>query len=143
MTLYGKSSKLIEVISMSHELQPQHTKEIQKTDVLSSAAITALITFIVLTWSKTISYDAAIFPYVTEQTISFVAGLASYLVTIALAFLRYEVRLLLYRRDYTKKIKYLDQIIDTTTCQHTKADLERQKNSLLIAAAKAISEEKV
>ncbi|MFM4990254.1 hypothetical protein ACEUCB_21170 [Aeromonas veronii] len=57
--------------------------------------------------------------------------------------LRYEVRLLLYRRDYTKKIKYLDQIIDTTSCPKTKADLERQKNTLLIAAAKAISEEKV
>ncbi|HHQ4543291.1 TPA: hypothetical protein ACSP10_004115, partial [Aeromonas veronii] len=108
---------------MSHELQPQHTKEIQKTDILSSAAITALITFIVLTWSKTIPSDSAIFPYVTEQTISFVAGLASYLVTITLAYLRYEVRLLLYRRDYTKKIKYLDQIIDTTSCPKTKADL--------------------
>ena len=128
---------------MSHELQPQHTKEIQKTDILSRAAITALITFIVLTWSKTIPSDSAIFPYVTEQTISFVAGLASYLVTITLAHLRYEVRLLLYRRDYTKKIKYLDQIIDTTSCPKTNADLERQKNTLLIAAAKAISEEKV
>lgn len=128
---------------MSNELQPQQAKEIKKSDVLSSAAITAVITFIVLTWSKTLSSDAAIFPYVTEQTISFVAGLASYSVTLALAFLRYEVRLFLYKRDYTKKIQYLDQIMSITTCPITKQDLEKQRNDLLISSAKAIIEEKI
>ena len=123
---------------------PNHqTKGIKKSDVLSGAAITGVITFLMLTWSKTLPPDSTgIAPYVTEQTISFTAGLASYLITLALAFMRYEVNLILYERDYTKKIKYLDQIISITTCPNAKKTLEKQKNSLLTNAAKAIVEEK-
>lgn len=128
---------------MPNEFKPIQTKEIQKSDILSSAAITAVITFVMLTWSKSIPSDSFLYPYITEQTISFTAGLASYLVTLALAFFRYEISLQLHERDYTRKIKYLDQIIAITTCPNTKKDLEEQKNHLLKAAAKAIIEEKI
>ncbi|WP_367989853.1 hypothetical protein AB2S62_21835 [Vibrio sp. NTOU-M3] len=125
------------------EQLPQQVKGIKKSDLLSGAAITGVITFVILTWSKTLPTDSAFAPYVTEQTISFVAGLASYLITIGLAFSRYEVSLILHERDYTKKIKYLDQIMAITTCPETKKSLEEQKNVLLAEAAKAIIEEKI
>lgn len=125
------------------EQLPQQTKSIKKSDLLSGAAITGVITFVILTWSKTLPTDSAFAPYVTEQTISFVAGLASYLITIGLAFSRYEVSLILHERDYTKKIKYLDQIMAITTCPEAKKSLEEQRNVLLTEAAKAIIEEKI
>ncbi|EGQ8503936.1 hypothetical protein BS017_RS23185 [Vibrio parahaemolyticus] len=121
----------------------QQAKSIKKSDLLSGAAITGVITFVILTWSKTLPTDSAFAPYVTEQTISFVAGLASYLITIGLAFSRYEVSLILHERDYTKKIKYLEQIMAITTCPEAKRSLEEQKNVLLTEAAKAIIEEKI
>ncbi|NAW59901.1 MULTISPECIES: hypothetical protein [unclassified Vibrio] len=127
---------------MSEQL-PQQAKSIKKSDLLSGAAITGVITFIILTWSKTLPINSAFTPYVTEQTISFVAGLASYLITLGLAFSRYEVSLILLERDYTKKIKYLDQIMAITTCPEAKKSLEEQKNILLKEAAKAIIEEKI
>lgn len=123
--------------------QPQQAKNIKKTDLLSGAAITGLVTFIILTWSKTLPSDSAISPYVTEQTISFVAGLVSYLITLGLAFSRYEVSLILHERNYTKKIKYLDQIMTVTTCPEVRKSLEEQKNSLLKQAATDIIEEKI
>lgn len=122
---------------------PQQSKGIKNSDLLSGAAITGLITFIILTWSKTLPSDSIYAPYVTEQTISFVAGLASYLITLGLAFCRYEISLILHERDYTKKIRYLDQIILITKCPETKKTLEEQKNALLKQAAKAIIEEKI
>ncbi|CDT56261.1 conserved hypothetical protein [Vibrio coralliirubri] len=125
------------------ERLPQQAKSIKKSDLLSGAAITGVITFVILTWSKTLSTDSAFAPYITEQTISFVAGLASYLITIGLAFGRYEVSLILHERDYTKKIKYLDQIMAITTCPEAKKSLEEQKNVLLTEAARAIIEEKI
>ncbi|MCR9415163.1 hypothetical protein WKI44_08845 [Vibrio alginolyticus] len=128
---------------MPSEQQPLQAKGIKKSDLLSGAAITGVITFIILTWSNTMPPDSAITPYITEQTISFVAGLTSYLITLALAFCRYEVRLILHERDYTKKIKYLDQIMAVTTCPEAKKSLEEQRNGLLKEAAKAIVEEKI
>ncbi|EJT1896429.1 hypothetical protein NV115_003517 [Vibrio alginolyticus] len=62
---------------------------------------------------------------------------------MTLAFCRYEVRLILHERDYTKKIKYLDQIMAVTTCPEAKKSLEERKNSLLKEAAQAIVEEKI
>lgn len=128
---------------MSSEREHQQTKGIEKTDVLSGAAISGVITFILLTWSKTLPSDSAITLYVTEQTISFTAGLASYLITLALAFAIYEIRLILHERDYTKKIKYLEQIMTLATCPEVKKSLEIQKNSLLKESARAIVEEKI
>jgi hypothetical protein len=128
---------------MSSDKKPQQAKGIKKSDVLSGAAITGVITFILLTWSKALPSNSAVTLYVTEQTISFTAGLASYLITLALAFARYEISLLLHGRDYTKKIKYLDQIMMLTTCPEAKTSIEEQKNSLLKQAAKAIVEEKI
>lgn len=121
----------------------QQAKSIKKSDLFSGAAITGVITFIVLTWSKTLPSDSAFSPYVTEQMISFVAGLASYLITLGLTFSRYEISLILHERDYTKKIKYLNQIIALTTCPDAKKLLEEQKNNLLKKAAKAIVDEKI
>ena len=125
------------------EQLPQQTKSIKKADLLSGAAITGLVTFILLTWSKTLPTDSNFAPYVTEQTISFLAGLASYLITLGLAFIRYEVSLILHGRDYTKKIKYLNNIIAITTCPEAKKSVEEQKNVLLKKAAQAIIEEKI
>lgn len=121
----------------------QLSRGIQKTDVLSGAAITSVVTFLILTWTKSLPSDSTIHPYVSEQVISFTAGLVSYIVINILAFIRYEISLLLHERDYTKKIKYLDQIIAITTCQDSKIDLELQRNELLKAAAKAIIEERI
>ncbi|WP_447738646.1 hypothetical protein [Aeromonas veronii] len=126
---------------MSNELQPQQAKEIQKSDILSSAAITAIMTFIMLTWSKNLPADSVILPYITEQTISFIAGITSYSVTIILTLLRYEVRLLIYKRKYTKKIQYLDHLIAISTCPVAKKDLENRRSELLIDAAKSIINE--
>ncbi|ARR46242.1 hypothetical protein CAY59_18325 [Vibrio campbellii] len=125
------------------EQVPQQAKSIKKSDLLSGAAITGVITFVILTWSKTLPTDSAFAPYVSEQTISFVSGLTSYLITIGLALSRYEVSLILHERDYTKKIRYLDQIMAITTCPEAKKSLEEQKNALLKEAAKAIIEEKI
>ncbi|MCP1315820.1 MULTISPECIES: hypothetical protein [unclassified Halomonas] len=122
---------------------PQQEKSIKKSDLLSGATITGLLTFVILTWSKTLPPSSVFVPYVTEQTISFLAGLLSYLITLGLAFCRYEVSLVLHGRDYTKKIKYLDQIIAITTCPETKKSLEEKKNDLLTQAAKAIVDEKI
>lgn len=131
------------MVSMSSDKDTQQAKGIKKSDVLSGAAITGVITFILLTWSKTLSSDSAVALYVTEQTISFTAGLTSYMITLALAFARYEISLILHERDYTKKIKYLEQIMTLTTCAEAKKSLEEQKNSLLKEAARAIVEEKI
>lgn len=131
------------MVSMSSDKDTQQAKGIKKSDVLSGAAITGVITFILLTWSKTLSSDSAVTLYVTEQTISFTAGLTSYMITLALAFARYEISLILHERDYTKKIKYLEQIMTLTTCAEAKKSLEEQKNSLLKEAARAIVEEKI
>ncbi|MEZ9601122.1 hypothetical protein AB4232_20175 [Vibrio sp. 10N.286.46.A8] len=128
---------------MSNDKLPQQAKGIKKSDVLSGAAITGVTTFILLTWSKTLPSSSAVAPYVTEQTISFAAGLASYLITLALSFGRYEISLILHERDYTKKIKYLEQIMTFTTCPEAKKTLEEQKNNLLKEAAKAIVEETI
>jgi len=127
---------------MSNE-SPVKVKGIQKSDILSSAAITSITTFILLTWSKTLPDGSIIAPYLTEQIISFSAGLISFFVTIALSYLRYEIRLICHERDYTKKIKYLNQIIEVTTCSKAKEELEMQKNELLKSAATAIIEEKI
>lgn len=128
---------------MSRDNELQQAKGIKKSDLLSGAAITGVITFILLTWSKTLSTNSALALYVTEQTISFTAGLASYLITLALAFARYEISLILHERDYTKKIKYLEQIMTLVTCPEAKKSLEEQKNTLLKKAAKAIVQEKI
>ncbi|MBB1320445.1 hypothetical protein [Shewanella sp. SR43-8] len=128
---------------MSSDKEPQQSKGIKKSDVLSGAAITGVITFILLTWSQTLPSDSVFTLYVTEQTISFTAGLTSYLITLALAFFRYEISLILHERDYTKKIKYLQQIMTLTTCPEAKKSLEEQRNNLLKEAAKAIVEEKI
>ncbi|MGL5289688.1 MAG: hypothetical protein ACRC9N_09460 [Aeromonas sp.] len=125
------------------EQLPQQAKCIRKSDLFSGAVITSIITFLILTWSKTLPADSAFAPYVTEQTISFVAGLSSYFITIGLTFIQYNVSLTLYKRDYTKKVKYLDQIMEITTCPKAKKLLEEQKNILLIKAAKSIIEEKI
>ena len=128
---------------MSNAQSLPQAKGIKKSDVLSGAAITGVITFLLLTWSKTLPSNSAINLYITEQTISFIAGLASYMITLALAFARYEINLILHERDYTKKIKYLEQIMMLTECPDVKKSLEEQKNNLLKAAAKAIVEEKI
>ena len=120
-----------------------NSKSIQKTDVLSSAVITSLATFILLTWSKSIPAEAAISPYVNEQLISVVAGIISVTLTLIFSLFRYEIKLKMHERDYTKKVKYLDQIISITTCESSKEQLETQKNTLLKDAAKAIVDEKL
>ncbi|EKH9202477.1 hypothetical protein P3394_19365 [Vibrio parahaemolyticus] len=128
---------------MSNNSASNSDKAIKTTDVLSSAAITSIATFVLLTWSKTLPPDSAIASYVNEQTISFVAGLISLSVTLALSFVRYEVKLKLYERDYTKKIKCLNDMIAATSCTQTKEDLERQKNDLLKSAAQAVVQERL
>lgn len=128
---------------MPSDKEYQQTKGIKKTDVLSGATITGVITFVLLTWSKTLPANSAFTLYVTEQTISFTAGLASYLITLGLAFARYEISLSLHERNYTKKIKYLEQIMELTTCPNVKKSLEKQKNNLLKESARAIVEEKI
>ncbi|MGI2150280.1 hypothetical protein ACRN97_16940 [Shewanella baltica] len=128
---------------MPNSSLPQQEKGIKKSDVLSGAAITGVLTFVLLTWSKTLPSNSVAAPYITEQTISFAAALATYLITLTLAFIRYEISLILHERDYTKKIKYLEQIMTLTTCPEVKKSLEEQKNNLLKDAAKAIVDEKI
>ncbi|ANR89048.1 hypothetical protein BBB50_15330 [Vibrio cholerae 2740-80] len=128
---------------MSSEQQLNLSRGIKKTDLLSGAAITGVATFFILTWSKTLPIDSTISPYITEQTISFMAGLVSYLITLVLSFIRYEISLILHERDYTKKIRYLDKIISITTCPEKKKEIEQKRNMLLREAANAIVEEKI
>lgn len=129
---------------MSDEDFPlKQKKGISKSDVFSSATLTGLATFILLTWSKSVEQDSVIAPYLTEQVVSFSAGIISFLFTLMLSFIRYEVNLKLHERDYTKKIKYLDQIISITPNPDTKKDLEEKKDKLLRAAANSIIDEKI
>lgn len=127
---------------MSNDLS-KSSKGIKKSDVLSSAAITSLITFILLTWSKTIPHDSTLLPYVNEQTISFSAGAISFIITLALSFLRYEINLKLHERDYTKKVNCLKRLLLVTTDPETKKSIELSINELLKASAKSISEENI
>ncbi|WP_063662566.1 hypothetical protein [Aliivibrio fischeri] len=58
------------------------------------------------------------------------------------SFIRYEVSFKVNQRDFTKKVKYLDQLIDITTCTNTRSELEDQKVELIKKAAKVIVEQK-
>jgi hypothetical protein len=116
----------------------QPEKGISKSDVFSSATLSGFLTFILLTWSKGLPVDSTLTPYMTEQTISFIAGIASFGFTILFSVIRYEVGFTVNRRDYTKKIKFLDQLIDTTTCSTARGQLEVKKTDLINQAAAAI-----
>lgn len=123
--------------------QKNSSRSISKTDVFSSAALTGVITFVLLTWAKNISNDSMLRPYLNEETISFLAGLISFILTNILSYVRYEIKFIVHERNYTKKVKYLDNIITRTTCPKTLAKLEKQKNDLLISAAKQIVDQEI
>ncbi|MCG9575910.1 hypothetical protein L1D14_06600 [Vibrio tubiashii] len=118
-----------------------NNKNINTTDVLSSATITSVATFVILTWSKTLSEDSTLAMYMSEQVIAFLAGLTSFLVTIGLSYLRYKVRMKKHKCDYTDKLNAIDDLIKATKCDKTKKDLEQQRNTVIRNAAKAITEE--
>ncbi|MGR6831531.1 hypothetical protein [Aliivibrio wodanis] len=127
---------------MSSEITPPE-KGIKKSDVFNSAALSGVLTFILLTWSRNLPADSTLSPYMTEQTISFIAGVASFGFTMLFSFIRYEVSFKVNQRDFTKKVKYLDQLIDITTCSNTRSELEDQKVELIKKAAKVIVEQKI
>ncbi|MFA0158138.1 hypothetical protein [Vibrio sp. 10N.261.46.A3] len=117
-------------------------KSINKTDVASSATLTSVATFVLLTWSKTLTEESVFTHYVSEQTIAFSAGLISFSMTILLSYLRYKVRMINHKREYTDKVEFLDGLKAATSCEETKTKLEQQKNEILLAKASAVANER-
>ena len=125
---------------MSNEQSLKDVKGIKKTDVLSGATITCILTFILLTITKKIPPESAFFPYVTEQTISFAAGRVSSFISLLFSIIRYEVFFRVHERDYIKKINFLNKLIQHATCPKSKEELEQKKHKLLEDKANAILE---
>ncbi|CED59828.1 putative uncharacterized membrane associated phage protein [Moritella viscosa] len=126
---------------MSNEV-PTPNKGIKKSDVFTSVTLSGFLTFILLTWSKTLESSDFLHPYITEQTISFLTGITSFLLTLLFSFIRYEVSFIVNRREYTTKLKFLDELIEIAPFQNDKIELEKQKSVLIKHAADAIVKQK-
>ncbi|MCO6356569.1 hypothetical protein GBO14_17760 [Pseudoalteromonas shioyasakiensis] len=118
------------------------SKGIKNQDVLSSAALTGIIMFVLLTWSKTLTDESLLSNYLSEQVLSFIAGALSYILTWLLSLIRYELKLRDYKRKFTKKINFINLLIKDTTCDESTKELLTIKKNLTIKAAKAIAEDK-
>lgn len=118
------------------------SKGIKNQDVLSSAALTGIIMFVLLTWSKTLTDESLLSNYLSEQVLSFIAGALSYILTWLLSLIRYELKLRDYKRKFTKKVNFINLLIKDTTCDESTKELLAIKKNLTIKAAKAIAEDK-
>ncbi|GGA83398.1 hypothetical protein GCM10011369_26730 [Neiella marina] len=117
-------------------------KTISKTDVLSSATLTSVTTFILLTWSKNLPETSPLAPYLKEPTIAFLSGLISCVATLVLARVRYRLRMIEHKRDYQDKVELLDKFINDTSCPETLEELNSIRNKLTVDKAKQVASEK-
>lgn len=116
-------------------------KSISQTDVLSSAAISAILTFTLLSLSKDIDANHWSATFLTDQMISFIAGASSVAITFLLSVIRFRVNLTKHEWTSSRKLKFIDKLIQTSNCEDTKKSLEQQKNKLLLDTAKDALEE--
>ena len=116
------------------------SKGVSKLDVMSGSTISGFITFTLLTYSKQLPSDSFILPYLSDQGISFVAAGGTILITLLFSILRVRVRLILHKREYTNKIKAINELLEFCNSQDEKDNLIKIKSDLIINAANKISE---
>ena len=119
------------------------SRQIKKSDVLSSAAVSGFLTFFLLTLSKEIEPNHWMLPYLTDHSISFLSGIVTAVVAFGLSLARFEISLMIQERDYKRKIYYLDKLIAKTTDEQTLSKLNTLRNSLIVKSAKKIASEEI
>ncbi|OJA05153.1 hypothetical protein [Halomonas sp. QHL1] len=119
------------------------TRQIKQSDILSSATISGLLTFFLLTLAKEIDSNHWVVPYLTDHTISFVSGVATAAIALGLSFIRFEVNLMVQERDCKRKIYYLDKMISKTSDENTLSELKTLRNKLLLSSAKKVVLEEI
>jgi len=118
-------------------------RTVNKSDIFSSATISGLITFTLLTFSKNIDVTHWAAPLLTDQVIAFISGSVSLLLTFFFSLIRYEVGFIINKRDYTKKIAFIEGLIAITSCQKKLKELEVTKNKIIGEAAKSVFHQKI
>ncbi|WP_237673450.1 hypothetical protein [Vreelandella profundi] len=118
-------------------------RQIKQSDVLSSATISGLLTFFLLTLAKEIDSNHWVVPYLTDHTISFFSGVATAAIALGLSFIRFEVNLIVQERDCKRKVYYLDKMISKTSDENTLSELKALRNKLLLSSAKKVVLEEV
>ncbi|WP_417506395.1 hypothetical protein [Marinomonas gallaica] len=118
-------------------------RELQKIDVVSSATISGFFTFFLLTFSKQVSEESVLFPYLTDHSISFISAICTAMLAFLLSLVRFEVRLLIHKLDYNRKISFLNKMIENTTDPKVLSELNETKKDLVLNSARRVIEEKI
>ncbi|WP_299662720.1 hypothetical protein [uncultured Psychromonas sp.] len=118
-------------------------RTVSKGDLFSSATLSGLITFTLLTFSKNIEATHWAAPFLTDQVIAFISGSGSLALTFLFSLIRYEVGFIINKRDYTKKIDFIEGLISITSCQKKLKELEVTKNKIISEAAKSVLQQKI
>jgi hypothetical protein len=114
-----------------------------KKDVLNSAAITSLCTYILLGFSKSLDSEHYLIPYLSDMHISAYAGILSITIVFLLSLLRFRSNLILLDWKCTKKLQALDKLIQGTNNPKLISKLTIQKDRIINDTSKEIEDNKL
>ncbi|CAI2302340.1 hypothetical protein [Vibrio parahaemolyticus] len=99
------------------------SSNITKSDVALGAPITGFITFMLLTWSKTLPPDSSYSMYVSDVSISIVASASTCIISWIISWVRFAVTISTIKLSYwVKKRTYRSILDDPHSTESMKAD---------------------
>ncbi|EKO3801250.1 hypothetical protein [Vibrio harveyi] len=120
---------------------PAGSSNITKSDVALGAPITGFITFMLLTWSKTLPPDSAYTVYVSDVSISLVASASAYIVSWVISYVRFLVSISTIKISYlVKKSAYRSILCDPHSTDKMKADAQAKLEKESLKFTQKISE---
>ncbi|MDO6507859.1 hypothetical protein Q4506_12920 [Colwellia sp. 4_MG-2023] len=118
-------------------------RNISKSDLFSSATISGLLTFTLLSLAKTVDPTHWSATFLTDQYIAFISGAGSLVLAFFFSLLRYEISFIINKRDYTKKVEAMNALIAIATCEKKLKELEVIKNKIIGEAAQNVLQQKI